>query len=234
MQIDRWVDLARAGGSLLVGGILWSQAEMSWALPGQPAQVVAEWVQANPVLGATSSETLLVNRVQADGSRFSFQASVAPPGRIVNPLDRETIRSERMTFYNPAGLSAATLEQAVRDLYGEEITADLAAAVEVVRYPSPEVLNAPDTSENVLDKAIQGVVRQGAQYVYWFELTQNPDGLAQQGQVVLFQAEWLPKIQQELSERYTVVINSDGSLFPAPAPQDPAASPLPQLNESVE
>ena len=46
-------------------------------------------------------ETLNINRVEPDGSRFTFLASVAPPGRIINPLDRETIRSERMTFFRP-------------------------------------------------------------------------------------------------------------------------------------
>lgn len=65
-------------------------------------------------------ETLNIHRVEPDGSRFTFLASVAPPGRIINPLDRETIRSERMTFFRPQGLTAEDLFQAIREIYGPE------------------------------------------------------------------------------------------------------------------
>ncbi len=191
----------------------WGVVLPGWALPGQPAVVVTEWLQAHPVLDAEPGETLLINRFQPDGSRFSFQASVAPPGRIINPLDNETIRSERMTFFNPSGLTAQTLEQAIQDIYGEAIAVDLEQATEVLRYPAAAVLNEPITETNALARAIQGVVRQGEQFVYWLELTQNPDGSVQQGQAVVFEAEWLDKVKTELSQRYNVE-SLDTSVFP--------------------
>jgi hypothetical protein len=147
---------------------------------------------------------LLVQRGKPDGSRFTFQASVVPPGRIVTPLDKETIRSERMTFFEPNGISADFLGQAIREVYGPEIAADFDQATEVIRYPSAAILNAPATAENYLQRAIQGVVREGKQLVYWLELTQNPDGQVQQGQVVVFQPEFLPKVQSELAARYAL------------------------------
>lgn len=174
------------------------------AIPGMLSDAAAEWVRNNPVLSPSASETFLINRTEPDGSRFTFQASVAPPGRITNPLDRETIRSERMTFFIPGGLTAADLEQAIVRIYGEDIAADLMEATEVLRYPSQAVLGMPATNENQLQRAIQGVVRQGSRFVYLLELTQNPDGQVQQGQVEIFEPEWLPKVQSELTQRHNL------------------------------
>jgi hypothetical protein len=185
-------------------GLLIGSGE-AWGIPGMMSDQAAEWVRTNPELNPGPGETFLINRTRPDGSRFSFQASIAPPGRITNPLDRETIRSHRMTFYDPNGLTAQDLEQAIQRIYGDEIAADLQSATEAVRYPSADVLNAPVTDENQLQRAIQGVVRQGSRFVYWLELTQNPDGQVQQGQVVVFEAEWLPKIQSELAQRHNLV-----------------------------
>lgn len=176
------------------------------AIPGQSADQAAAWIQENAALGAEPGETLLINRTQPDGTRFSFQASVAPPGRIINPLDRETIRSERMTFFKPEGLTPQDLEEAINAIYGPEIAADLEQAEEVLRYPAPQVLSAPSTDENFLERAIQGVVKQGELLVYWMELTQNRDGTVQQGQAVVFEEEWLPKITEELSQRHKLNI----------------------------
>jgi hypothetical protein len=176
------------------------------AIPGQSADQAAAWIQENAALGAEPGETLLINRTQPDGTRFSFQASVAPPGRIINPLDRETIRSERMTFFKPEGLTPQDLEEAIKAIYGPEIAADLEQAEEILRYPSPQLLSAPATDENFLERAIQGVVKRGELLVYWMELTQNRDGTVQQGQAVVFEEEWLPKITEELSQRHKLNI----------------------------
>ncbi len=178
----------------------------AWGIPGQSPDQAAAWVRNNPVLRPRPGETLNIHRVEPDGSRFTFLASVAPPGRIINPLDRETIRSERMTFFRPQGLTAEDLFQAIREIYGPEIAADLDRAVEVIRYPAPEALaNNPGYS---LALATQGVVLRGDQFVYWLELTQNPDGRVQQGQVWVFQEEWLPKVEGELAERFPLQVMS--------------------------
>lgn len=172
------------------------------ALPGQPAETVAAWIKDHPILQPSPGETLLIRKQEADGSRFTFQAEVTPPGRIVTPLDKETIRTERITLFETNGLTPDQLAATIRDIYGSDIEADFTQAPEVLRYPSAEVLDAPVTQDTFLQRAIQGVIRQGAQFVYWLELTQNPDGSVQQGKIVLFEAEWLPKVQEEVKERY--------------------------------
>ncbi|MFQ3613589.1 MAG: hypothetical protein SNJ68_07740 [Cyanobacteriota bacterium] len=188
----------------LVSGAVLGLQPVAWGIPGQSPDQAAAWVRDNPVLRPRPGETLNINRVDPDGSRFTFLASVAPPGRIVNPLDRETIRSERMTFFRPQGLTPEDLFQAIRDVYGPEIAADLDQAVEVIRYPAPEALAGNQTYS--LSRAIQGVVLQGNQLAYWLELTQNPDGRVQQGQVWVFQPEWLTKVEGELAERYPLQV----------------------------
>ncbi len=198
-MVKWWIGIA-AGLSVCI------LAPRTEAIPGQSADQAATWIQENAALGAAPGETLLINRTQPDGTRFSFQASVAPPGRIINPLDRETIRSERMTFFKPEGLTPQDLEEAIKAIYGPEIAADLEQAAEVLRYPAPQVVSAPATDENFLERAIQGVVKQGELLVYWMELTQNRDGTVQQGQVVVFEEEWLPKIKEELSQRHQLNI----------------------------
>ncbi|MFQ3585304.1 MAG: hypothetical protein SNJ85_10325, partial [Cyanobacteriota bacterium] len=111
----------------LVSGAVLGLQPVAWGIPGQSPDQAAAWVRDNPVLRPRPGETLNINRVDPDGSRFTFLASVAPPGRIINPLDRETIRSERMTFFRPQGLTPEDLFQAIRDIYGPEIAADLKA-----------------------------------------------------------------------------------------------------------
>lgn len=191
-------------GVWLVGVLLLGPVAPTWGIPGQTTDVAAAWVRDNPVLNPGPGETLLIQRTGTDGSRFSFQAQVAPPGRLTTPPDRETIRSERMTFFDPSGVTPVELEQAIADIYGPEIAADLENSEEVLRYPSPEVLAAPVSDETFLQRAIQGVIREGEQFVYWLELTQNRDGTVQQGQVVIFEPEWLPKVQREVEERTAV------------------------------
>lgn len=188
-----------------IAGVLvgWATAPVQ-AIPGQTTDVAAAWVRDNPVLNPGPGETLLIQRTEPDGTRFTFQSQVAPPGRLTTPPDREMIRSERMTFFVPGGVTPELLEQSIQDIYGPEIAADLETSEEVLRYPSPEVLAAPVTDENFLQRAIQGVIRQGEQFVYWLELTQNRDGTVQQGQVVIFEPEWLPKVQKEVEERQRV------------------------------
>ncbi|WP_244348417.1 hypothetical protein [Thermostichus vulcanus] len=198
MGQSRWMSLG------LVSGAVLGLQPVAWGIPGQSPDQAAAWVRDNPVLRPRPGETLNINRVDPDGSRFTFLASVAPPGRIINPLDRETIRSERMTFFRPQGLTPEDLFQAIRDIYGPEIAADLDQAVEVIRYPAPEALAGNQTYS--LSRAIQGVVLQGNQLAYWLELTQNPDGRVQQGQVWVFQPEWLTKVEGELAERYPLQV----------------------------
>ncbi|MDX2271546.1 MAG: hypothetical protein NW237_06285 [Cyanobacteriota bacterium] len=204
-----WLGLSawRTMAPLLVGMLSGSLVAYApaWGIPGQSTDATLAWIRENPYLQAKPSDQYSVNRTEPDGSRFTFLASVAPPGRVIAPADKETIRSERMTFFRPNGLDAEQLNQAIRDLYGPEIAADLDQAVEVVRYPSLDVLNQPPSGNN-LQQAIQGVIRQGQQLTYWLELTQNPDGTVQQGQVVVFEAEWLDKVKGELAARTTLTV----------------------------
>jgi hypothetical protein len=62
------------------------------ALPGQRTEAVAAWINANPTLRPAIGNGLRVTRSSTPAQRFTFQASVLPPGRLTLAKDQGTIR----------------------------------------------------------------------------------------------------------------------------------------------
>ena len=69
------------------------------ALPGQTTEEVNTWIQAHPTLTPRRGENLFVQKSDTAAQRFTFQASVLPPGRVQFSQDRSKIRNERIAMY---------------------------------------------------------------------------------------------------------------------------------------
>ncbi len=70
--------LLRLGG---FGLLLISGANPARALPGQTTKEVAAWMQANSTLRPSRGEKFLVTKSSTAAQRFTFEASLLPPGR---------------------------------------------------------------------------------------------------------------------------------------------------------
>jgi hypothetical protein len=172
------------------------------ALPGQSTDTVTSWINANPTLRPGIGDGLLVRKVNTPAQRFSFQASILPPGRITVPTDRATIRSERLSFYDAVnGITPERLKESLRVIYGLEIYQDYDRARIVYVYPSPETVDLSRRQNLPLLAAQQGELLLGERYAYWVEVTKTDKGKALNGQLTIFLKEDLDKIQTELRSR---------------------------------
>ncbi len=172
------------------------------ALPGQSTDTVISWINANPTLRPSIGDGLLVRKVNSPAQRFSFQASILPPGRITAPTDRATIRSERMMFYDAVnGITPERLKESLRVIYGLEIYQDYERARIVYVYPSPETVDLSRRQNLPLLAAQQGELLLGERYAYWLEVTKTEKGKALNGQLTILLKEDLDKIQTELRSR---------------------------------
>jgi len=172
------------------------------ALPGQSTDTVTSWINANPTLRPGIGDGLLVRKVNTPAQRFSFQASILPPGRITVPTDRATIRSERLSFYAAVnGITPERLKESLRVIYGLEIYQDYERARIVYVYPSPETVDLSRRQNLPLLAAQQGELLLGERYAYWIEVTKTEKGKALNGQLTIFLKEDLDKIQTELRSR---------------------------------
>ncbi|HEY9892284.1 MAG TPA: hypothetical protein V6D37_10850 [Candidatus Sericytochromatia bacterium] len=172
------------------------------ALPGQSTDTVTSWINANPTLRPGIGDGLLVRKVNTPAQRFSFQASILPPGRITVPTDRATIRSERLSFYDAVnGITPERLKESLRVIYGLEIYQDYERARIVYVYPSPETVDLSRRQNLPLLAAQQGELLLGERYAYWIEVTKTEKGKALNGQLTIFLKEDLDKIQTELRSR---------------------------------
>ena len=172
------------------------------ALPGQSTDTVTSWINANPTLRPGIGDGLLVRKVNTPAQRFSFQASILPPGRITVPTDRATIRSERLSFYDAVnGITPERLKESLRVIYGLEIYQDYERARIVYVYPSPETVDLSRRQNLPLLAAQQGELLLGERYAYWMEVTKTEKGKALNGQLTIFLKEDLDKIQTELRSR---------------------------------
>jgi hypothetical protein len=172
------------------------------ALPGQSTDTVTSWINANPTLRPGIGDGLLVRKVNTPAQRFSFQASILPPGRITVPTDRATIRSERLSFYDAVnGITPERLKESLRVIYGLEIYQDYDRARIVYVYPSPETVDLSRRQNLPLLAAQQGELLLGERYAYWIEVTKTEKGKALNGQLTIFLKEDLDKIQTELRSR---------------------------------
>ncbi len=113
------------------------------ALPGQSTEEVGTWIKAHPTLRPRSGEQLFVQKTDTAAQRFTFQASVLPPGRVEFSKDRGTIRTERIAMYDAInGMTFDRLRESLRVIYGLEIYQDYDRAEVVYQYPNQKAVNS--------------------------------------------------------------------------------------------
>lgn len=172
------------------------------ALPGESAEAVAAWMNANPTLRPGIGQGLRVTKSDTAAMNFTFQASVLPPGRVTPPEDRGTIRSERMTFYDKInGVTFNRLREALRAIYDPTIYQDYDRARVVYEYPTPQIIDLARRQNRPLLAQQQGELRLGERYAYWLEITKIDGDKAYNGQVTVFLKNDLDKLESELRDR---------------------------------
>jgi hypothetical protein len=191
-----WWSVLSLGILLSLGG------NRAAALPGESTQTVAAWINAHPTLRPGRREGLLVTKSNTAAQRFTFQATVLPPGRVNFPTDRGTIRSERIYFYDMInGVTPDRLKESLRVIYGPIIYQDYEQARVVYDYSVPQAVNLARRQNLNLLTAQQGKLLLGERYAYWMEVTQTDTGNAFNGQLTIFLKEDLDKLQMELRDR---------------------------------
>ncbi len=172
------------------------------ALPGETTDTVAAWINAHPTLRPGIGDGLLVQKTSTPAQRFTFQATVLPPGRVSLPRDRGTIRTERLTFYDMVnGVTPERLEESLRTIYGSTIYQDFDRASIVYYYPTPEIAELARRQNRPLLAARQGELRLGERFAYWWEITQTEEDKAINGQLTVFLKEDFDKLETELRDR---------------------------------
>ncbi len=172
------------------------------ALPGETTDTVTAWINAHPTLRPGIGDGLLVQKTSTPAQRFSFQATVLPPGRVSLPRDRGTIRTERLSFYDMVnGVTPERLEESLRTIYGSTIYQDFDRASIVYYYPTPEIAELARRQNRPLLAARQGELRLGERFAYWWEITQTEEGKAFNGQLTVFLKEDFDKLETELRDR---------------------------------
>lgn len=172
------------------------------ALPGQSTEAVVAWIKGHPTLQPGIGDGLLVTKSDTAAQRFTFQATVMPPGRVAFPTDRTRIRTERLSFYDMInGVTPDRLEESLRIIYGPAIYQDYDRARLVYAYPTPETIDLARRQNLPLLAAQQGELRLGERYAYWLEITNTDSGKAFNGQLIVFLKEDLDKLETELRNR---------------------------------
>lgn len=172
------------------------------ALPGQSTEEVTTWIQAHPTLRPNSGEKLFVQRSDTASQRFTFQASVLPPGRVEFTKDRSTIRTERMTMYDAVnGMTLKRFQESLRVIYSLDIYQDYDRAQVVYKYPNQSAINSARLAKTPIREALQGELRLGSRYAYWVEIAQPKTGKAFTGQITVLLKTDLDKLEAELRNR---------------------------------
>lgn len=172
------------------------------ALPGQTTDEVAAWIKANPTLRPGRGEKFLVTKSDSAAQRFTFEASLLPPGRIKSSPNARVIRSERLTVFDMLnGVTQNRLQESLRAIYGLEVSQDFDRAQLIYSYPSEATIQQAVTQKNPLLASLQGELRQGSRYAYWLEIAQTPEGLAYSGRLTVFLRADIDKLEAELRNR---------------------------------
>lgn len=190
--------------SVLSLGILLAlgAAKSADALPGQKTEEVTAWINSNPTLRPSTGDGLLVQKTNTAAQRFTFLATVLPPGRVTFLKDRGTIRSERFSFFDMVnGVTPQRLKESLRVIYGPDIYQDYDRSRIVYEYPTPQTVDLARRQRLPLLAAQQGELRLGERFGYWMEIAQTKEGKAYNGQMVIFLREDLDKLETELRDR---------------------------------
>ncbi|MDB9374420.1 hypothetical protein [Nodularia sphaerocarpa] len=182
-----------------MGMLFDSQAD---ALPGQSTEEVTTWIKAHPTLRPRPGERLFIQKSDTAAQRFTFQASVLPPGRVRLTQDRGRIRSERLTMYDAInGMSFQRLQESLRVIYGLDIYQDFNRAQVAYEYPNQSAINSARMARTPIREALRGELRVGDRYVYWLEIAQPPGGKAFTGQMTVLLKADLDQLESELRNR---------------------------------
>lgn len=172
------------------------------ALPGETTDTVASWINAHPTLRPGIGDGLLVQKTSTPAQRFTFQATVLPPGRLTLLTDRGTIRTERMSLYDRVnGVTRERLEESLRTIYGSLVYQDFDRASLVYSYPTPAISELARRQNRPLLAAQQGELRLGERFAYWWEVTKTEEDKAFNGQLTIFLKEDFNKLETELRDR---------------------------------
>ena len=189
-------------GAVLSIGLMCLCSGRAIALPGQSTEEVAAWIQAHPTLRPNPGEKLLVRKSDTAAQRFTFQASVLPPGKVTPITNNSVIRSERISLFDMInGVTAARLEESLRVIYGLDIYQDYARANIVYEYPGAATAYTARRRATPLMTALQGELRSGDRFAYWTEIAETRNGRAYSGQVFVFDKANLDKLETELRNR---------------------------------
>jgi hypothetical protein len=172
------------------------------ALPGQRTEQVEAWINGHPTLRPGIGDGLRVTKSDTAAQRFTFQATVIPPGRVTFTRDRGIIRTERFFFFDMInGVTLDRLQESLRVIYGLPIYQDYQRANVTYAYPSPETKELARRLNRPLLAAQQGELRVGDRYAYWTEVTETDSGKAFNGHMTIFLKEDLDKLEAELRDR---------------------------------
>lgn len=188
--------------SLLCLGIGFSPllTQQARALPGQSTEVVAAWITANPTLQPSVPGGLRVERSHTAAQRFSFQATVVPPGRITFPPNRQIIRTEFFSLFDQVnGVTPERLAETLRAIYGAQIYQDFVKADIVYAYPTQKTVELSRRQNLPLSAAQQGQLRLGNRFAYWVEVTSTNRDKAHSGRMTILLPDDLDKLLSELS-----------------------------------
>ncbi|WP_066384538.1 MULTISPECIES: hypothetical protein [unclassified Anabaena] len=172
------------------------------ALPGQTTEEVATWIQAHPTLRPRRGEKFFIQKSDTAAQRFTFQASVLPPGRVQFTRDRSKIRYERLAMYDAInGMTLQRLQESLRIIYGLDIYQDFRNAQVIYEYPNQSAINAARMAKTPIREALKGELRVGDRYAYWVEIAKPRDSKAFAGQMTVFLKTDLDKLEAELRNR---------------------------------
>jgi hypothetical protein len=173
-----------------------------YALPGQPTEDVGAWINAHPTLRPRSGERFFVQKSDTAAQRFSFQASVLPPGKVGFTKERSNIRTERISMYDAInGMSFQRLVESLRVIYGLDIYQDFNRARVIYEYPNQSAINSARLARTPIREALRGELRLGDRYAYWLEVAQPKNGKAFTGQMTVLLKSDLDKLETELRNR---------------------------------
>lgn len=169
------------------------------ALPGQTSDEVAAWIKANPTLRPSPGERFLVTKSSTAAQRFTFEATLLPPGRIKAAPNAGIIRSERLSLFDVLnGITLNRLQESLRAIYGLDVSQDFDRARVLYAYPSEAIIQQAITANKPLLASLQGELRQGDRYAYWLEIAQTPEGYAYAGRLTVFLKNDISKLEAEL------------------------------------
>ncbi|OUC16389.1 MAG: hypothetical protein B0A82_02025 [Alkalinema sp. CACIAM 70d] len=173
------------------------------ALPGQSTDEVATWLRSTPSLKPGPGEKLTVRRSNTASQRMIFEASMFAPGKLTRKsASGGVVRSESLQLFDMLyGVTKARLEEALRSIYGLEITQDYEQAEVVYSYPTAQEERNALRQNKPIAAALQGELRRGRRFAYWIEVARNPTGLNYAGKIVVFLNEDLAKVESDIQSR---------------------------------